>query len=102
MPRACGYIGTSFAALRSARVGAGTWIAINGITGTLGVAATLLALGMGATRIFSFGRNREILNQLNALAPNGVDTLALGEASVADWLHDRTEGLGVDVLIGLL
>ena len=42
-----GYIGTSFAALRAGGVGAGSVIAINGITGTLGVGATLLALGMG-------------------------------------------------------
>jgi D-arabinose 1-dehydrogenase-like Zn-dependent alcohol dehydrogenase len=94
-----GYIGTSFAALRAGRVGAGTWVAINGITGTLGVAATLLALGMGATRILGFGRNRELLKQLKMLAPNRIDTLALGEASIADWLRERTEGLGVDVLI---
>jgi alcohol dehydrogenase len=94
-----GYIGTSFAALRAGRVGAGTWVAINGITGTLGVAATLLALAMGAERILGFGRNRELLKQLKSLAPNRIDTLALAEASVADWLRDRTEGLGVDVLI---
>ena len=94
-----GYIGTSFAALRAARVGAGSWIAINGMTGTLGVAATLLALGMGATRILGFGRNREVLNQLKTLARDRIDTLVLGEASIAGWLRERTEGLGVDVLI---
>jgi D-arabinose 1-dehydrogenase-like Zn-dependent alcohol dehydrogenase len=94
-----GYIGTSFAALRAGRVGGGSLIAVNGITGTLGVAATLLALGMGATRILGFGRNREVLKQLKTLAPNRIDTLALGEASAANWLRERTEGLGVDVLI---
>jgi alcohol dehydrogenase len=94
-----GYIGTSFAALRLGGVGAGSWVAINGVTGTLGVAGTLLALGMGATRILGFGRNRDVLAQLKALAPNRVDTLALGAAPIADWLRARTDGLGVDVLI---
>jgi alcohol dehydrogenase len=94
-----GYIGTSFAALRAARVGAGSWVAINGITGTLGVGATLLALGMGATRIIGFGRNREVLARLRALAPNRIATLALGEKPIADWMREHTDGLGADVLV---
>src|SRR5438045_261328 len=59
-----GYLGTSFSGLRYGGVGAGTWLAINGVTGTLGVGATLFALAMGATRILGIGRNREILNQV--------------------------------------
>ena len=41
-----GYFGTSFAGLRMGGVTAGSWVGINGVTGTLGVGATLLALGM--------------------------------------------------------
>jgi threonine dehydrogenase-like Zn-dependent dehydrogenase len=94
-----GYLGTSFAALRLGQVGGGSWVAINGITGTLGVGATLLALGLGATRVLGFGRNREVLAQLKALAPDRVDVLALGDAPIADWIRQRTDGLGVDVLV---
>jgi alcohol dehydrogenase len=94
-----GYIGTSFAALRRGGVGAGSWVAINGVTGTLGAGATLLALGMGATRILGIGRNREMLAQLMALAPARIDTLALGDAPVTDWLTARSDGIGVDVLL---
>jgi D-arabinose 1-dehydrogenase-like Zn-dependent alcohol dehydrogenase len=94
-----GYIGTSFAALRAGNLGAGTWVAINGITGTLGVAATLLALGMGATRILGVGRNRAVLERLRALAPNRIRTLALEERPVAEWVRHNTDGLGVDVLV---
>jgi alcohol dehydrogenase len=94
-----GYLGTSFSGLRFGGVGAGTWLAINGITGTLGVGATLFALAMGATRILGIGRNREILDQLKALAPRRIDTLALGDAPIEEWLRSRTDGLGVDVLI---
>src|SRR5262249_34890416 len=74
-------------------------LGINGITGTLGVGATLLALAMGATRILGLGRNREILAQVKALAPNRIDTMALGDRPLADWLRERTNGLGVDGLI---
>jgi threonine dehydrogenase-like Zn-dependent dehydrogenase len=94
-----GYIGTSFAALRTAGVGAGSWVAINGVTGTLGVGAALLALGMGATRIMGFGRNREVLAQVKALAPNRIATLALGEQAIAEWMREHTDGLGADVLV---
>ena len=94
-----GYIGTSFAALRRGGVGAGSSIAINGVTGTLGTGATLLALGMGATRILGIGRNRDVLAELKALAPARVDTLALGDAPVTDWLLTHSDGIGVDVLL---
>jgi alcohol dehydrogenase len=94
-----GYLGTSFAALRCAQVGGGSSVAINGVTGTLGVGAALLALGMGATRILGLGRNREVLAQVKALAPGRIEVLALGDAPIADWVRQHTDGLGVDVLI---
>ncbi len=94
-----GYLGTSFSALRFGGVGAGSWVGINGVTGTLGVGATLLALAMGATRILGVGRNRDVLAKVKALSPARVDTMAIGDNSVAGWLLARTEGLGVDVLL---
>lgn len=94
-----GYLGTSFAALRCAGVGAGSRIAINGMTGTLGAGAVLHALGMGATRILGIGRNREVLAQLKALSPWRIDTLVLGDAPVGEWLLAHSGGIGVDVLL---
>jgi alcohol dehydrogenase len=94
-----GYLGTSFAALRCAHVGGGSVIAINGVTGTLGVGAALLALGLGARRILGLGRNREVLAQVRALAPDRIAVLALGDAPIADWIREQTGGLGVDVLV---
>jgi alcohol dehydrogenase len=94
-----GYIGTSFAALRRGGVAAGSWVAINGVAGTLGTGATLLALGMGATRILGIGRNRDVLAELKALSPARIDMLALGDASVTDWLLAHSDGIGVDVLL---
>jgi alcohol dehydrogenase len=94
-----GYLGTSFAALRHGGVGVASSIVINGVTGTLGAGAALLALGMGATRILGIGRNRAVLAQLKALAPSRIDTLALGDEPVAAWILARSGGLGVDVLL---
>ena len=59
----------------------------------------LLALAMGVTRILGWGRNRAVLRQLQALAPKRVQTLALGDAALAPWVRERTDGLGVDLLI---
>jgi alcohol dehydrogenase len=94
-----GYLGTAFAALRRGGVGPGAWLAVNGVTGTLGVGASLHALAMGATRILGIGRNREVLAQLKTLSPARIDTLALGDSPVADWLLARTDRIGVDVLL---
>jgi D-arabinose 1-dehydrogenase-like Zn-dependent alcohol dehydrogenase len=94
-----GYLGTSFAALRCASAGPGSWIAIHGITGTLGVGAVLLAMAMGVTRILGWGRNRNVLTQLRTMAPNRIDTLALGDGGLKEWVRERTDGVGVDVLL---
>jgi alcohol dehydrogenase len=94
-----GYLGTSFSGLRFGCVGAGSWVVINGVTGTLGVGATLIALATGATRILGIGRNHDVLAQVKALAPARIDTLVLGEAAAGDWIRSRTDGLGADVLL---
>src|SRR5262245_9889406 len=94
-----GYLGTSFAALRRGGAGAGSWIALHGITGTLGVGAVLLSLAMGVTRILGWARNRDVLARLKSLSPERIDTLALGDAPLKDWVRERTEGVGVDVLV---
>lgn len=94
-----GYLGTSFAGLRKGGVGAGSWVAINGVTGTLGVGAVMLALAMGATRIFGFGRNRVVLDQVKALSPRRIDTLAPGDGEPAEWVRARTDGQGVDLML---
>ncbi len=94
-----GYLGTSFAGLRKGGVGAGSSMAINGVTGTLGVGAVMLALAMGATRIFGFGRNPAVLDQLKALAPRRINTMRLGDSDAAAWVRAGTDGRGVDVVL---
>jgi alcohol dehydrogenase len=54
---------------------------------------------MGATRILGFGRNRDVLARLKALAPDRIEVLALGDGSIAEWVRRHTDQLGVDVLL---
>lgn len=94
-----GYLGTAFAALQLAGTRAGSWVAINGVTGTLGVGTVLWALAMGATRILGWGRNRDILARLKQISPGRIDTMALGDQPIDAWVRARTDGIGADLLI---
>ena len=98
-----GYIGTAYAALRKAQAGPGKTIFINGLTGTLGLGATLSALGRGVTRILGTARDRKRLARVKALAPERIEVLPQDEGrSVADWARSFTGGHGVDAVIDCL
>lgn len=94
-----GYLGTAYSALRKAGTCAGQSVLINGATGTLGLGAVLLALGMGATKIFGVARNRELLERIRALDPARVHVLAAGDEPLDDWVRGHTDGLGADIFI---
>jgi alcohol dehydrogenase len=97
-----GYIGTAYAGLRRASLEAGQTLVIDGATGTLGLGGTLCALAMGARTIFATGRNRELLAQLKALAPDRIHPVPLGERSVHDVVMEATDGYGVDAVLQCL
>lgn len=105
-----GYAGTSYAALRKGAVGPGSTVLINGVTGTLGVAAVAIALGLGATKILGIGRNKERLAKVEELAPAGVKRVFTFQSTSGDdedekicaWVKDQTGGLGVTALIDCL
>jgi len=98
-----GYIGTAYAALRKAGAGPGKTIFINGLTGTLGLGATLTALGRGVTRILGTARDRSRLARIKALAPDRIETLAQDEGRpVAEWARSFTGGYGVDAVVDCL
>ena len=104
-----GYLGTSYAALKSSGVGPGSTVLVNGVTGTLGVGAVLLALAMGATRILGIGRKPEVMARLEKLGRGRVKTLAVGpddaaakgQGGVPGWVREQTDGLGAHVLVDL-
>jgi alcohol dehydrogenase len=97
-----GYLGTSYGALKNANAGPGQVALIDGITGTLGVAATVLGLAMGVSRILGTGRNRELLQRVKALAPDRIDVMSLKEGSSGAWAKSLTGGEGVDFVISAL
>jgi len=97
-----GYIGTSYGALRLADAGPGTVAFIDGITGTLGVASTMLSLTMGVAKILGTGRNEELLQRVKALAPDRIDVLKLGDKPSGEWAKALTDGEGADFVISAL
>ncbi|MEU1275676.1 alcohol dehydrogenase catalytic domain-containing protein [Streptomyces sp. NPDC005799] len=98
-----GYIGTSFAALLKGDLRPGRTLLINGVTGTLGVAAVAIALGMGATKVLGVGRNRELLERVRQMAPGRVETVSSEEVSdLVSWAREETGGLGVDMMYDCL
>jgi alcohol dehydrogenase len=97
-----GYIGTSYGALRHADAGPGKVALIDGVTGTLGVAATKLCLAMGVARILGTGRNEELLERVKAIAPERIEVLRLGEKASGEWARAITDGEGADFVISAL
>lgn len=97
-----GYLGTSYGALKNADAGPGKVALIDGITGTLGVASTILCLAMGVTRILGTGRNQELLERVKAFAPHRIEVMTLGEGSSGAWAKERTGGRGADFVISAL
>ena len=98
-----GYLGTAYSALRKVGTRAGQSVLISGATGTLGLGAVLLALGMGATKVFAVARNVDLLNEVKALDPRRVETLSIAEpgsdATIGDWVRSKTDGLGADIFV---
>lgn len=94
-----GYLGTMYAALRKAGAGPGKSVLVNGISGTLGIGAALLAPVLGLTELYGTGRDQSLLKQVDALAPGRFRLHALNEGHVDEWIHEQTDGRGVDIYI---
>jgi alcohol dehydrogenase len=90
-----GYLGTGFSALRKAGAGPGRTVLIDGISGTLGLGACLIALGLGVTRILGTGRNAELLNDVKAIAPDRVSPLCSRRPRARRRWVARRSGHGV-------
>src|SRR5699024_8167274 len=84
-----GYIGTAYSGLRKGDVRSGTHLLIHGVTGTLGLSAVLLALAMGATKIFGVARNKELMERIRQIAPERIFMKAYGEGDVGDWVREN-------------
>jgi D-arabinose 1-dehydrogenase-like Zn-dependent alcohol dehydrogenase len=97
-----GYLGTSYSALRKAQFVPGQTVLVDGGTGTLGLGAVILALAMGAAKVFATGRNKVLLDKLHKIDPSRVVPIALGTRPTAEIVMEATAGYGVDALIETL
>ncbi len=97
-----GYIGTSYGALRMVGAGPGSVGLIDGVTGTLGVAATVLCLAFGVARVLGTGRDQELIRRVKALAPDRIEVLKLGDKPSGEWAKTLTNGEGADFVISAL
>jgi threonine dehydrogenase-like Zn-dependent dehydrogenase len=97
-----GYVGTAYSGLRKAKLQAGQTVLVDGGTGTLGVGAVICALAMGAAKVFATGRNKALLEKLQAIDRDRIQVVALGELPLAEVVAEATNGLGVDVVIQAL
>jgi fatty-acyl-CoA synthase len=97
-----GYLGTMYSALRKAGAGPGKSVLVNGISGTLGIGAALLAPAMGLTHLYGTGRDEDLLDQVDKLAPGRFRLHSLHEGPVDEWIHHQTDGAGVDIYIDAL
>ena len=94
-----GYLGTAYAGVRKTRTGPGDTLLINGITGTLGLGAALIALGRGVTRILGTARDSARLARLEQIGGGRIETMQLGSGDVATWARSRNGGEGIDAVI---
>jgi threonine dehydrogenase-like Zn-dependent dehydrogenase len=97
-----GYLGTAYGALRKVGFQPGDTALVLGATGTLGVCAVVMALAMGASRVYGAGRNPALLERLQALAPARVRTIQTNAGSAAESVLGETDDFGVDVLVEAL
>lgn len=97
-----GYLGTAYSGLKKGKTGFNSTVLINGCSGTLGLSGVLCALAMGARRILGTGRDKELLAAVKALAPNRIEVFSTLDGSITDWVHERTEGLGANIVLDCL
>lgn len=94
-----GYLGTAYSALKKVSAGPGDTILVNGISGTLGIGAAIFGLAMGVRKILGTGRDKALLEEIKALAPNRIEVFSLNDGSVTDFAMQQTAGEGVDAFL---
>jgi D-arabinose 1-dehydrogenase-like Zn-dependent alcohol dehydrogenase len=97
-----GYLGTAYSALKKVSAGPGDTILVNGISGTLGIGAAIFGLAMGVNKILGTGRDKKLLEEIKALAPNRIEVFSIDDGSVTDFALAHTDGEGADAFIDCL
>jgi len=97
-----GYLGTVYSALKKVNAGPGDTILVNGISGTLGIAAAIFAPALGVRKILGTGRDRKLLRDVKALAPSRIEVFSIEDGSVTEFAKKHTDGEGVDAFLDCL
>jgi alcohol dehydrogenase len=88
-----------YRALKRARLHSGETVIINGATGITGIGTVLSALAMGAARVIAVARNPVRLEQVRAIDPRRIETVALSKGeSITKKVKELTNGQGANVL----
>jgi alcohol dehydrogenase len=88
-----------YRALKRARLHSGETVIINGATGITGIGTVLSALAMGAARVIAVARNPVRLEQVRAIDPRRIETVALSKGeSITRKVKELTNGQGANVL----
>lgn len=88
-----------YRALKRARLHSGETVIINGATGITGIGTVLSALAMGAARVIAVARNPVRLEQVRAIDPRRIETVALSKGeSITRKVKELTHGQGANVL----
>lgn len=95
-----GYMGTAYSALKKANVGPTDTVLVNGISGTLGIGCAVFGLARGVKKLLGTGRDRELLAEIKALAPDRIEIHAISDGPIDVWARSLTHnGEGVDAFI---
>lgn len=100
-----GWIGTAYGGLLHAKLEAGQHVAVNGATGVLGASAVLVALAMGAARVYAVGRRQDVLNDIAALDNRVVAGTSLPDDAQMDVLFssvDAPDTTSIEVMLPAL
>lgn len=95
-----GYMGTAYSAMKKAGVGPSDIMLVNGISGTLGIGCVVYGLAMGVKKILGTARDRKLLQEFKALAPQRIEVHSIEGGPIDIWARQFTEnGEGVDAFI---
>lgn len=92
----------SYGALLQGSFRPGQSLLVNGATGNLGSATVLLALSLGASRVFAVGRDRDRLSDLAALDAKRVIPIVLDEKAESYRSHVESVASGADLVVDAL
>ncbi|MFI7583465.1 alcohol dehydrogenase catalytic domain-containing protein [Kocuria sp. M1N1S27] len=94
-----GYLGTGYSALKKLGPLGGKSVVVHGGTGTLGVGVTMLALALGASKVFAVARGLPLLERLKTLAPERIEVFSTHDGKTSAWLREQTGGHGADYFV---